>query len=71
MTDISTHQQSVAFTSSRARRMRLPVTLLKYLFRSRRTSQIDLRYANDHFLKDIGLTRSHDVPPYPPHGKLW
>ena len=71
MTDISTDQPSLAFASSPARGVRLPLTLLKHLFRSRRTSQIDLRHANEHFLKDIGLGRRHEGPPFPPVGRMW
>ena len=71
MTDILTQQQPLALTSSPTRSLRLPLTLLKRLFRSRRTPQIDLRCANDHFLRDIGLDRSRDIPPTPSHGRLW
>ena len=70
MTDISTDQQSLALTSSPTRSLRLPLTRLKYLFRSRRTSQIDFRCASDHFLKDIGLSRGHDAPPVPPLARM-
>ena len=69
MTDISAHQPSLAFASSPTRGLRLPLTLLKHLFRSRRISKIDLRYANEHLLRDIGLSRRHDGPPFPPLGR--
>jgi uncharacterized protein YjiS (DUF1127 family) len=70
MTDIST-QQSMSFPARPERGLRLPLRLLKYLFRSRRTPQIDLRYANEHLLKDIGLRRSHEAPPVPPIGRIF
>ena len=63
MTDISTHQPSLSFDSSPTRGLRVPLTLLKHLFESRRISKIDLRYANEHLLRDIGLSRRHDGPP--------
>jgi hypothetical protein len=70
MTDISTQQHSLALTSSPTRNLRLPLTLLKHLFRSRRTPQVDFRCANEHFLKDIGLSRRHDGPPMPSLGRI-
>lgn len=70
MTDIST-QQSLSFSAAPERRLRLPLTLLKYLFRSRRTPQIDLRFANEHLLKDIGLRRSYHIPPSSSFGRPW
>lgn len=57
MTDLSTPLQPHALNSPLARCLRLPVTLLKHLFRSRPSSHEDLRHANEHFLKDIGLRR--------------
>ena len=71
MTNISTHQQSRELISYPARSLSLLLTLPRYLFRSRRTAQIDFRYASEHLLKDIGLSRSHDVPPLPSHARLW
>lgn len=69
MTDISTHQPSLSVDLSPTRGLRVPLTLLKHLFRSRRISKIDLRYANEHLLRDIGLSRRHDGPPFPPLGR--
>ena len=71
MTDLSTPQQSLARTLSPVRGLRLSMTFLKHLLRSRRPSQIDFRHANDHFLKDIGLGRRHDAPSIPPLGRIW
>ncbi|MGB3177151.1 MAG: hypothetical protein WBA90_04645 [Albidovulum sp.] len=70
MTDISTQQQTLALTSSPTRSLRFPRALLKRLFWSRRTSQIDFRCANEHFLKDIGLGRCNDAPPIPSIGRV-
>jgi uncharacterized protein YjiS (DUF1127 family) len=70
MTDISTHQQSLALPSSPTRSLRRPLALLKNLFRSRRSPQIDFRYANEHMLKDIGITRSHVAPPVYSLGRI-
>jgi uncharacterized protein YjiS (DUF1127 family) len=69
MTDISTHQHSLPLAWSTAGALRLPSALLKFLFRSRRVARIDLRHANEHLLKDIGLSRRHDAPPLPPLGR--
>jgi uncharacterized protein YjiS (DUF1127 family) len=63
MANISTHQQSLALPSTPTRSLRRPLVLLKDLFRSRRSNQIDFRFANEHMLKDIGITRSHEAPP--------
>ena len=71
MTDISTQQQNLAVPSSLTRILRLPFTFLKYLFRSRRKFHLDLRLANAHLLKDIGLSRTHGGPPLPPTSTLW
>ncbi|SMY06359.1 hypothetical protein [Flavimaricola marinus] len=71
MTDFLTQQQPLALTSSPTRGLRLPLTLLRHLFSSRRTPQIDLRCANDHFLKDIGLDRSNEVAPSSSHYRPW
>ena len=71
MTDISTQQQTLAVPSLLARVVRLPLTLLKYLFRSRRKFHLDRRHANAHFLKDIGLSRTHGGPPLPSTSRLW
>ena len=70
MTDISTHQRSLALTASPTRSLRLPLTLLKHLFRSRRRPAIDLRHTDEHLLKDIGFGRCHDGPPMPSIGKI-
>jgi uncharacterized protein YjiS (DUF1127 family) len=70
MTDISTHQRSLALTPWPTRSLRLAVTLLKHLFRSRRRPQIDLRHTDEHLLRDIGFGRSHDGPPLPSIGGI-
>ena len=71
MTDISTHQQTLSLAAAPASALRFPATFLMYLLRSRRTRRIDTCYASAHLLKDIGICRSHEVPPLPSHGKLW
>ncbi|SDL88938.1 MULTISPECIES: hypothetical protein [Roseobacteraceae] len=57
MTDLSAPLQTQAPTSPLARALRLPLTLVKSLFWPRPNSRVDLRYANEHFLRDIGLRR--------------
>lgn len=57
MTDLSAPLQNRATTSPIARALRLPLTLLKSLFAPRPGSDVDLRHANEHFLRDIGLRR--------------
>ncbi len=57
MTDRSAPLQTRTPTSPLARALRLPLTLLKSLFAPRPGSDVDLRHANDHFLRDIGLRR--------------
>ena len=57
MTDLSALLQTHAPTSPLARALRLPLTLVKSLFASRLNSDVDLRHANEHFLRDIGLRR--------------
>ncbi|SMX25881.1 hypothetical protein BOA8489_04026 [Boseongicola aestuarii] len=71
MTDISTQQQPLTVPSSLARILRHPLTLLKYLFRSRRRFYLDRRHANAHLLKDLGLSRTHGGPPLPSSSRLW
>jgi hypothetical protein len=70
MTDISTQQQSISLPTVPVSVLRFPVTVLKQLFRSRRTNQIDTRYASAHLLKDIGSSRADAYPPLPSHGRL-
>jgi hypothetical protein len=57
MTDLSAPLHTQALTSPLARALRFPLTLVKSLFGRRSNSHIDLRYANEHFLRDIGLRR--------------
>ncbi|MDX5391330.1 MAG: hypothetical protein LPK16_13345 [Rhodobacterales bacterium] len=57
MTDRSPPLQTRTPTTHLARALRLPLTLLKSLFPPRPGSDVDLRHANDHFLRDIGLRR--------------
>lgn len=57
MTDLLAPLQTRAPTSPLARALRLPLTLLKPLFGPRPGSDVDLRHANEHFLRDIGLRR--------------
>lgn len=71
MTDISTQQQSLSLPTAPARGLRSLAKFLKHLLRSRRPSQIDTYYASEHILKDIGMCRSHDVPPSQSHSGLW
>ena len=71
MTDLSTQQPSLSLPTAPARVLRFPVQLLKYLLRSRRTIQIDTCNASAHLLKDIGISRSRNVPPLPSHSRLW
>lgn len=71
MTDVSTHHPSLTLPSAPARGQARLSTLLKSLFRSRRTCQVDLCHASAHLLADIGASRRHDVPPRPSLGMLW
>ncbi len=57
MTDLSAPLRTRAPTSPLARALRLPLTLVKSLFGPRPAPHIDLRCANEHFLRDIGLRR--------------
>lgn len=57
MTDLSAPRQTRAPTSPLARALRLPLTLVKALFGPRPHSDVDLRHANERFLRDIGLRR--------------
>jgi hypothetical protein len=57
MTDLSAPLQTRTPTSPLARALRLPLMLLKSLFEPRPGSDVDLRHANEHFLRDIGLRR--------------
>ncbi|MBS0126497.1 hypothetical protein [Thetidibacter halocola] len=57
MTDLSAQQQSRTAKSPLARALNLPLTLVKSLFGPRPDSDVDLRHANEHFLRDIGLRR--------------
>jgi len=57
MTDHSAPLRTRATTSPLARALRLPLMLLKSLFEPRRGFDVDLRNANEHFLRDIGLSR--------------
>jgi uncharacterized protein YjiS (DUF1127 family) len=57
MTDHTAPLRTRATTSPLARALRLPLMLLKSLFEPRRGSHVDLRHANEHFLRDIGLSR--------------
>lgn len=57
MTEVSTPLQTHAPTRPLARALHLPLTLLKSLFEPRPNCDVDLRDANEHFLKDIGLRR--------------
>ena len=71
MTDFTTQQQLLAPISSPKRIRDFPRALMERLFRSRRPSQIDFRYANEHFLKDIGLDRCRDARPMPSMERIW
>ena len=57
MTDLSAPLQTRAPTSPLARALRLPLKFVKSLFEPRPGSDVDLRHANEHFLRDIGLRR--------------
>lgn len=57
MTDLSAPLQTHAPTSPLARALRRLSTLIKSLFGPHRNSHVDLRHANEHFLRDIGLRR--------------
>jgi hypothetical protein len=57
MTDLSAPMQSRTAKSPLARALRLPWTLVKSIFGPRPNSDVDLRHANEHFLRDIGLRR--------------
>ena len=57
MTDLSTERPSATPVSSLIQSLRLSLKRLKHHLRSRRQSKIDLRSANGHFLRDIGLRR--------------
>ncbi len=57
MTDLSAPLQTPAPTSPLARALRLPLKFVKSLFEPRPGSDVDLRHANEHFLRDIGLRR--------------
>ncbi|MGI1662548.1 hypothetical protein ACRDNQ_09945 [Palleronia sp. KMU-117] len=57
MTDLSAPPQTQAPTSLLARALRSLSTLVKSFFGPRLNSHVDLRYANEHFLRDIGLRR--------------
>jgi hypothetical protein len=57
MTDVSAPLQTRTTTSPIARALRLPLKLVKSLFAPRPGSDVDLRHANEHFLRDIGLRR--------------
>ncbi|WP_300581812.1 hypothetical protein [Marivita sp.] len=57
MTDLSAPLQSRTPKSPLARALSLPLALLKSLFGPRPGCDVDLRHANAHFLRDIGLRR--------------
>lgn len=57
MTDLSPLHQSKAPAASLTYRLRLTLKRLKHHLRSRREEKIDLRSANSHFLRDVGLRR--------------
>ncbi|WP_416881672.1 hypothetical protein [Marivita sp.] len=57
MTDLSALLQSRTPKSPLAHALSLPLALLKSLFGPRPGSDVDLRHANAHFLRDIGLRR--------------
>lgn len=71
MTDLSTQQQSMSLPAAPLRSLRILATFLKHLLRSRRPSRIDTSFASEHILKDIGMCRSHDVPPSQLHSRIW
>lgn len=71
MTDLSTQQHSLSFPAAPTSALRFPARMMKYLFRSRRTRNVDISYANEHLLRDTGMTRSHDVRPIASLGRLW
>jgi len=71
MTDIKTHPQSLPLSPEVTRGLRFPAALLKHLFRSHRSAQIDLHHASDHMLKDIGVNRSQNIPPISSLGRIW
>lgn len=57
MTDLSAPLQTHAPTSPLARALRRLSKFVKSLFGPRLNSHVDLRHANEHFLRDIGLRR--------------
>ncbi len=57
MTDLSAPLRTRAPKSLLARALRLPLTLMKSLLGRRPDSDVDLRHANEYFLRDIGLRR--------------
>ena len=57
MTDLSAPLRTRVPTRPLARALRLPLRLLKSIFRPRTDDHLDLRHADERFLRDIGLRR--------------
>lgn len=57
MTDLSAPLQPRTAKPPLARALSLPWAFVKSLFEPRPDSDVDLRHANERFLKDIGLRR--------------
>ena len=57
MADLSTPLRTCAPKLPLARALRLSLALVTSLFGPRPNADVDLRYADEHFLRDIGLRR--------------
>lgn len=57
MADLSTPLRTCAPKLPLARALRLSLALVTSLFGPRPNADVDLRHADEHFLRDIGLRR--------------